>query len=211
MSVMSKSKPTVNGTMLHFTSLQIPFTCKADQVSDITEQLLEAAAELLAEHGFQGLRMIEVASRAGVSRQTVYNEFGNKEGLVEAVAAHRTAQYVAEVEARLVEDDKPWEAIRSAFTFTFEQTAQDRLVSAVLTGRDAEDLLPFLTTRGGPVLLPAVSVIATHLAKHFPDRDVSLCAETTVRLALSHLILPTSDVDHAIDAVITVARATLSA
>ncbi|WP_186763121.1 TetR/AcrR family transcriptional regulator [Lentzea tibetensis] len=178
-------------------------------MSDITSLLLDAAADLLAAHGFQGLRMIEVASRAGVSRQTVYNEFGNKEGLVQAVAAHRTTEYLKGVATRLEEDGEPWEAMRSAFKFTFEQTAKDRLVSAVLTGADAEDLLPFLTTRGMPVLEPATAVIAAHLTRHFPGADVHLCAETTIRLALSHLLLPTGDIDHAIDAVITVSRATM--
>jgi AcrR family transcriptional regulator len=180
-------------------------------VSDITSLLLDAAADQLAAHGFQGLRMIEVASRTGVSRQTVYNEFGNKEGLVQAVAAHRTNEYLKGVAARLAEDGEPWEAMRSAFKFTFEQAAKDRLVSAVLTGADAEDLLPFLTTRGMPVLEPATAVVADHLRKHFPDKDVHFCAETTIRLALSHLLLPTGDIDHAIDAVITVSKAALAA
>lgn len=180
-------------------------------MSDITSLLLDAASDLLAARGFQGLRMIEVASRAGVSRQTVYNEFGNKEGLAQAVAAHRTAEYLEGVRTRLEADGEPWEAMRSAFKYTFEQIAKDRLVSAVLTGADAEDLLPFLTTRGMPVLEPASAVIAAHLTRHFPDTDVQLCAETTVRLALSHLLLPTGDIDHAIDAVITVSRATLTA
>ena len=178
-------------------------------MSDITELLLDAAADLLAAHGFHGLRMIEVASRAGVSRQTVYNEFGNKEGLVQAVAAQRTAEYLTGIVARLRQDPDPWQAMRSAFRFTFEQTEKDRLVSAVLTGQDAEDLLPFLTIRGHPVLFHATEVIERHLSEHFPGRHVRLTAETTVRLALSHLLMPSSDLDSAIDAVITVARATL--
>ncbi|GLZ34321.1 TetR family transcriptional regulator [Lentzea sp. NBRC 105346] len=180
-------------------------------MSDITSLLLDEAAELLAAHGFQGLRMIEVATRAGVSRQTVYNEFGNKEGLVQAVAAHRTADYVRGFQDRLEQGGEPFEALRSALRFTFEQTAQDRLVSAILTGADAEDLLPLMTTRGMPVLGPAVEVVAQHLARHFPGTDVRLCAETTVRLALSHLLLPMGDLDQAMDAIITVSRATLAA
>ena len=84
-------------------------------MSDITELLLDAAADLLAAHGFHGLRMIEVATRAGVSRQTVYNEFGNKEGLVQAVAAHQTEEYLTEIVTRLKENPDPWDAMRSAF------------------------------------------------------------------------------------------------
>ncbi|KOV89861.1 hypothetical protein ADL03_03130 [Nocardia sp. NRRL S-836] len=185
--------------------------CKAVRVSDITELLIEAGAELLAAHGFHGLRMIEVASRAGVSRQTVYNEFGNKEGLVQAVAAHHTEEYLTGIAHRLRQDPDPWEAMRSAFRFTFEQTERDRLVSAVLTGQDAEDLLPFLTIRGHPVLFQATEVIERHLSEHFPGKHVRFTAETTVRLALSHLLMPSGDLDSAMDAVVTVARTTMEA
>ncbi len=178
-------------------------------MSDITELLLDAAADLLAARGFHGLRMIEVASRAGVSRQTVYNEFGNKEGLVQAVAAWRTEEYLTGIVTRLKEDPDPWEAMRSAFRFTFEQTEKDRLVSAVLTGQDAEDLLPFLTIRGHPVLFQATEVVERHLSDHFPGRHVRFTAETTVRLALSHLLMPSSDLDSAMDAVVGVAKATM--
>ncbi|HEX7308657.1 TetR/AcrR family transcriptional regulator [Lentzea sp.] len=178
-------------------------------MGDITELLVEAAADLLAARGFGGLRMIEVASRAGVSRQTVYNEFGNKEGLVQAVAARKTEEYLSGVATRLKDDPDPWEAMRSAFRFTFEQTEKDRLVSAVLTGQDAEDLLPFITIRGHPILFHATEVVERHLSDHFPGRHVRLTAETTVRLALSHLLMPSGDLDSAMDAVVGVAKATL--
>lgn len=178
-------------------------------MSDITEVLLDTAADLLAAHGFHGLRMIEVAARAGVSRQTVYNEFGNKEGLVQAVAARKTEEYLSGVAVRLRQDPDPWRAMRSAFRFTFERTERDRLVSAVLTGQDAEDLLPFITIRGHAVLFHATEVVERHLSEHFPGRRVRFTAETTVRLALSHLLMPSSDLDSAMDAVVGVAKATL--
>lgn len=48
--------------------------------------ILSAARELVAEHG-PGSGMGKVAERAGVSRITVYNQFGSKERLLEALAA----------------------------------------------------------------------------------------------------------------------------
>lgn len=47
---------------------------------------LEAAAVLVAERGRQ-VTLAEICGRAGVSRQTIYNHHGSKEGLFEAVAA----------------------------------------------------------------------------------------------------------------------------
>ena len=109
--------------------------CKADSVSDITELLLDAAADLLAAHGFHGLRMIEVATRAGVSRQTVYNEFGNKEGLVQAVAAHQTEEYLTGIVTRLKENPDNFEGwmriIRSYVVLDQRQAAEAALATAL--------------------------------------------------------------------------------
>jgi AcrR family transcriptional regulator len=48
--------------------------------------ILSAARELVAEHGPTS-SMGKVAERAGVSRITVYNQFGSKERLLDALAA----------------------------------------------------------------------------------------------------------------------------
>ncbi|MGW7515762.1 TetR/AcrR family transcriptional regulator [Streptomyces sp. NPDC054796] len=45
------------------------------------ETLLEAAHEAVGAQPWTGVRMVDVAASAGVSRQTLYNEFGSKEGL----------------------------------------------------------------------------------------------------------------------------------
>ena len=48
--------------------------------------ILSAARELVSEHG-PASSMGRIAHRAGVSRITVYNQFGSKERLLEALAA----------------------------------------------------------------------------------------------------------------------------
>src|SRR5262245_29850909 len=47
------------------------------------ERVLSLAGELLAEHGFDGVTMSDIAERAGVARATVFNYFGSKYALVE--------------------------------------------------------------------------------------------------------------------------------
>ncbi|GAB3997110.1 hypothetical protein GCM10029992_19080 [Glycomyces albus] len=51
------------------------------------EQLLDAAAEVFAEKGFKGTSTNAVAARAGASPGTLYQFFGNKEELAEALMA----------------------------------------------------------------------------------------------------------------------------
>lgn len=59
-----------------------------------TEAILEAAAEVLAERGL-GASIEEVARRAGVSKQTIYNHYGSKADLVRALMERRLEQITA--------------------------------------------------------------------------------------------------------------------
>ena len=46
-------------------------------------QILVACREIIREHGIQHLLMDDVARRCGVSKKTIYEQFGNKEALLE--------------------------------------------------------------------------------------------------------------------------------
>jgi AcrR family transcriptional regulator len=51
------------------------------------EAILEAAREILAQDGKEGLSVTQVAQRAGVNRGTAYQHFQTREQLIEATAA----------------------------------------------------------------------------------------------------------------------------
>lgn len=51
------------------------------------ERILEAARLLFASRGFDAVTMGDVAEQAGVVRATVFNQFGSKGALVEAITA----------------------------------------------------------------------------------------------------------------------------
>ncbi len=57
------------------------------------EAILGAAGELFLLNGFQGTAMDAVAQRAGVSKQTVYSHFANKEELFKACIEGKVAGY----------------------------------------------------------------------------------------------------------------------
>jgi AcrR family transcriptional regulator len=50
------------------------------------ERILDAAAELVAEDAFHTATIDDLASRAGVSRATVFTRFGSKVGVLEALS-----------------------------------------------------------------------------------------------------------------------------
>ncbi len=47
--------------------------------------ILQAACQLLASGGFSAFTIDTVARAADVSRMTIYNQFGSKAGLLEAI------------------------------------------------------------------------------------------------------------------------------
>jgi TetR/AcrR family transcriptional regulator, mexJK operon transcriptional repressor len=62
------------------------------------QAILDAAAEVLAERGF-GASIEEVARRAGVSKQTIYNHYGSKTELVRTLVDRRRSHLTATFEA----------------------------------------------------------------------------------------------------------------
>ncbi|MDF2176660.1 TetR/AcrR family transcriptional regulator [Aliiglaciecola sp. CAU 1673] len=57
------------------------------------KQIIDAAACLFLQSGLSGTTMDQVANRAGVSKQTLYSHFSNKEMLFQAVIHGKLAQY----------------------------------------------------------------------------------------------------------------------
>lgn len=57
----------------------------AGKARDSRQRVLQAAQNLVATNGFQATTMAEIASRSGVAVQTVYFQFRNKTGLLQAL------------------------------------------------------------------------------------------------------------------------------
>ncbi|MFF4597039.1 TetR/AcrR family transcriptional regulator [Amycolatopsis sp. NPDC001319] len=175
--------------------------------ASLREALLDAAADLLPDRGHQALRMADVAARAGVSRQTVYNEFGSKAALTQAVALRTAAEFLDGIRRRFESADGLIAGIHGAVVYTIEHARENRLVAAALGTEAGEDLLPLLTTKGEPILTAAADLATEQYRELEPglsQKSAALLAETAVRLSLSHLVLPTHSATEAADAVVAV-------
>ena len=56
-------------------------------------KLLDAAVDVLGEHGWDGLSLERIAERAGVSRVTLWRQAIGREAIVDALLARLTADY----------------------------------------------------------------------------------------------------------------------
>ena len=83
---------------------------------DVRASIVAAAAHLLHEEGADAVTTRAVAQAAGVQAPTIYRLFGDKNGLVDAVAEHVMATYVATKSAVAAsEDGDPVADLRSAW------------------------------------------------------------------------------------------------
>jgi len=75
-------------------------------------RILEAAQRHFNEHGLERASVDAIAADAGVSKMTVYSNFGSKEGLFQAVVRDRTAPVVAGASgAAALDPDQPEKAL----------------------------------------------------------------------------------------------------
>lgn len=157
------------------------------------DALLDAAYDAALSGDWARVRMADVATGAGVSRQTLYYEFGSKDRLAEALAMREAQRYIAGAEAaRVGHEGTPAQGVAAAMEFTLTEAAQNPLLKAVLTD-DAGSLLPFLTTRAEAILSVARQSTDSYLSSHWPElpvAEVLLVADTVNRLTISHLVLP---------------------
>lgn len=165
----------------------------------VRERALDVARGLTLERGWQQVRFVEVADLVGVSRPTMYSEFGSKAGLGAALVLQETTQFLDGMLAELEE----WRgdlsgAAKAALRYTVLTAERNPLVHGVLTNAGDTDLLLLLTTRSGPVLEVAVEMLTGWFGEAFPTYEQPLLSElieSLVRLTLSHLVQPTRDVE----------------
>ncbi len=162
----------------------------------LRRRLFEAARGLAAERPWKSVSMAAVATRAGVSRQTVYNEFGSRSGLTGALVMHEVDEFLTGVEAAIrAHDENPAVALTAALDVFLTAAAEDPLVAAVTNDDGREELLPLVTSGAAPLLRYATDRLAGLLLELWPvvgPADADFLAESIVRLGLSYVVLPVS-------------------
>ncbi|CAM5472790.1 TetR/AcrR family transcriptional regulator OS=Streptomyces alboniger OX=132473 GN=CP975_23725 PE=4 SV=1 [Streptomyces alboniger] len=177
------------------------------------ETLLDAAHTALARRPWSAVRMVDVAAAAGVSRQTLYNEFGSKEGLARALVRREADGYLTGVERALTGHGDALERLTATAEWTASTAQENALVRAMLTGCWSERLpsptltavrsssaVPAQRRADGPLPSPgdfvalvrdrAVTVLAGPHTPKSQSADLARSCELVVRLALSCAAAP---------------------
>lgn len=163
----------------------------------LRERVLDAVGDLLRDRPWARVTMADVAERGGVSRQTLYNAFGSRPELAEAYVAREAAWFLTAVDAAVRgHGAEPREALAAAVEIFLSAAGQHPLVRALTADDGSEELLPLVTTRGGPL----IERVTEHLTELFVEiwpqlraGDAAPVADALVRLAISYAALPSAD------------------
>ncbi|AYE96395.1 TetR/AcrR family transcriptional regulator [Mycobacterium paragordonae] len=172
----------------------------------IREQVLRATRELTIEKGWEQVRVSEVAELVGVSRPTLYKEFGDKQGLGDALVVAEGQRFLEGIHAILAEHTGDVQGgITAAVRFTLREAEASPLLKSVLTSSHSGDdragapttgVLPLLPTSASLLQLSSAALVAW-FHDHFADldsEDVEEVADVLVRLTVSHVVLPSADI-----------------
>lgn len=191
------------------------------------ESLLDAAFAALGDRPWTEVRMVEVAAAAGVSRQTLYNEFTSKEGLARALARRETDDYLAGVDRALAAAERvgadAGECFAGAAGWTLRTARRSPVVKAALTGEHADRVPlprdPLVAALPGRAVGPADLVEALRartvaaLVRGQPrlrHKDIAWACEAAIRLTLSYVIAPAATDEAACLRVAQLVRSLLS-
>jgi len=160
----------------------------------LRETLFGAARDELERRAWSEITMSDIAAAAGVSRQTLYKEFGNRNEFGLAFVIHEGEHFLDDVDAAVKQHlDNPRAAVNAALELFLRAAGEDPLIRIMLSDDGSGGMLPFVTTQGTPVVQWATARLATTIEEGWPQApkaDVRLLSESLVRLAISHITTP---------------------
>ncbi|MFF4173427.1 TetR/AcrR family transcriptional regulator [Streptomyces sp. NPDC001744] len=165
------------------------------------EALLDAALAALVHRPWSAVRMADLAAAARVSRQTLYNEFGSKEGLARALVRGEADACLQEARRLLAAPGPPARNLVALAEWIVTAAAVRPVLRALLTGAwDARLPAPRPARPGArPAAVPAQrradagppapgELVAAIVA--CADERWAAGCELAVRLALGHVVAP---------------------
>lgn len=170
----------------------------------LRQQALDFAFQEAVEKGWDKVRVGHIATSIGVPRAMLYTEFGDKQGLGEALVLNEADRFLAgigDVLGQYREDAAG--GIQASVRYTLAEAEMSPLLRAVLVPPQepapgsASGMLPLITT-SSRLLDVASHTLAAWIHEQFPEldsADVQDATDALVRLTVSHLALPGADAD----------------
>jgi AcrR family transcriptional regulator len=171
---------------------QAPYAVAAREL--LRNTLLDGASQELASRPWSEVTMSDIAAAAGVSRQTVYNEFGSRAEFSQALVLREAGRFIDAVQDAIAANaEDPRLALQVTFELFLTVAGENPLVRAIVSGDGADELIALFTTRGETLVEMAAARLTDVLLASWPvvgRDDAELIGECLVRLAISYAALP---------------------
>jgi len=188
-----QSQPVKDGASAAEAGERPPYAVVAREL--LRNTLLDCARDELMRRPWSQISMAEIARAAGVSRQTLYAQFGSREEFAQALVLREGDSFLLAVEQAVSEHlDDPIAALAGAFEVFLTAAAENPLVRTIIVEDGATDLLPLVTTHGAPIVHYATGRLQGIITNGWPQvrcQDSELLSECLVRLAISYAALAT--------------------
>ena len=165
----------------------------------LRDSILDGMREMLLSRDWSSITLSDVARAAGISRQTIYNEFGSRQGLAQGYALRLADRLVDQIGDAIVGNvGDVYAAFLQGFRDFFAESAADPLVISLLTGGTKPDLLQLITTDSGPIITRASQRLTETFMNSWvraSEEDAGVLARAIVRLAMSYVSMP-PEADH---------------
>ena len=179
------------------TAQRIPYA-EASRVL-LRDSILDGMRSELLTRDWSAITLSHVAKAAGISRQTIYNEFGSRQGLAQAYAMRLADRLVDQIDDAIVGNEGDvYAAFLQGFRDFFTESAADPLVISLLTGDFKPDLLQLITTDSGPIITHCSQRLTSTFVDSWvkcSDEDAGVLARAIVRLAMSYVSMPPEQAD----------------
>jgi AcrR family transcriptional regulator len=160
----------------------------------LRDSILDGMREMLLSRDWSSITLSDVAKAAGISRQTIYNEFGSRQGLAQGYALRLADRLVDQIEDAIVGNvGDVYAAFLQGFRDFFAESAADPLVISLLTGTTKPDLLQLITTDSAPIITRCSERLTEtfmHSWVRTSEEDAGVLARAIVRLAMSYVSMP---------------------
>jgi AcrR family transcriptional regulator len=180
------------GTIPAVASARTPYPEAARRL--LRETLFGAARDELQSRAWSEITMSAIASAAGVSRQTLYKEFGSRDEFAQAFVIQEGERFLDGVDEAVRQHlDEPRAAVDAALETFLRSAGEDPLVRILLSDDGTGGMLPLVTTQGMPVVQWATARLTATIEAGWPQAPVGkvkLLAESLVRLAISYVTAP---------------------
>ncbi len=176
---------------------RVPFA-EASRVL-LRDSILDGMRDLLLARDWSAITLSDVAKAAGISRQTIYNEFGSRHGLAQGYAL-RLSDRLVDAVGQAIEGNvgNIHAAFLEGFRAFFTESASDPLVISLLTGAAKPDLLQIITVDSAPIISRCSQRLTSTFMTSWvraSEEDSGVLARAIVRLAMSYVSMP-PEADH---------------